>query len=383
MRNFSLAFIADGVDRSGGQERAAFEVMKRLAASIDVTVIANRCEPGVFDRVLWVRGRPARPAVLRTWSFARLSRVVERRARCTISNTVGAAAIDADVITAQFCHAAYRSRFAGLRGGSCVRTLYHRLAERSFVAEERHAYASPRLKRVIAVSQGTARELREFYGVPEEHIAVIPNGVDHSQFRPAASRTKKLELRRALGLPVDRFLVLFMGADWRRKGLCDAITAMAGLRDATLVVVGPGDPRTAADSIRRAGVAGQVHFAGPSRVPERYYAAADALVFPSRYEGFSLVTLEAAASGLPIVAHRINGTEELVRDGHNGWLVPTAPEAIGAKLQRLREDEQELRRLSAGALESSLPYAWDRIAAEQLRVLGVAAQLSAPRASVP
>ena len=100
---------------------------------------------------------------------------------------------------------------------------------RRFVAEERHAYGSARLQRVIAVSHGTARELREFYGVAEDRITVVPNGVDRAVFKPAEDGRHKRALRQQLGLPADEFLALFVGGDWERKGVRDAMAAIAGV----------------------------------------------------------------------------------------------------------------------------------------------------------
>jgi glycosyltransferase involved in cell wall biosynthesis len=378
MTSFSLAFVADTVRLRGGHERAAVEVIVRLARRLETTVIATDCEMGGAPaRWLRVRGRPPRPSVLRTWAFARLARLAERKAGCTVTNSIGAAALDADVITAQFCHAAFTARFGGLRGGSGLRAAYQLVAQARFVSEERRAYGSPRLKRVIAVSRGTARELQEYYGIACERIAVVPNGVDRRVFRPAESADAKAALRRRLGLPVAEFLALFVGMDWVRKGLRDAIGAIAGLADSRLVVIGPKNSAALARHAKRVGAEKQVCFAGFSSTPEFYYAACDALLFPSRYEGFSLATLEAAASGLPIVAHAVNGTEELVRSGENGWLVPFGCDALRSRLVRLRDDTVERGRLSLGALESSLAYDWDDIAARQFSVFEDAAALAA------
>ncbi|MFI5310980.1 MAG: glycosyltransferase family 4 protein, partial [Gemmatimonadales bacterium] len=320
---FSLAFVADAVHRQGGQERAAAEVLSRVSRRVAVTVIARHCDLADAP-VRWIPVHvPARPSVLRTWAFARSARAAERRAACTITNSIGAAALDADVITAQFCHAAFAARFGGIRGGSGARAAYQHLAEAWFVGEERRAYGSARLKRVIAVSQGTARELTEFYGVSAERIAVVPNGVDHAVFHPCGGETERRALRTQLGLPSDEFLALFVGGDWERKGVRDAISAIAGLADSRFVVLGSGDSEAMCAYADRVGASRQVIFAGPTSRPQDYYAACDAFLFPSRYEAFSLVTLEAAASGLPIIAHAINGTEELVRNGDNGWLVPS------------------------------------------------------------
>ena len=379
---FSLAFIADAVHRRGGQERAAAEVLTRVALRVPVTVIATSCDLGK-SAVRWIPiTGPRRPSVLRTWAFARAARVAERRAGCTITNSIGAAALDADVITAQFCHAAFTARFGGIRGGGGLRSAYQRLAQSRFVQEERHAYGSARLKRVIAVSRGTARELTEFYGVNPERISVVPNGVDHSVFHPAGGAPQKQALRRKLGLPVDQFIALFVGGDWERKGVRDAIAAMVGLSDSRLVVLGKGDEVAMRAAATREGVTDAVQFVAPSRTPQEWYAACDAFVFPSRYEAFSLVTLEAAASGLPIIAHAINGTEELVTDGENGWLVPVGAEALHAQLLALRDDLALRNRMSAAAVRSSLRYDWSRIADEQFAVFAAAAEaVNPPRRS--
>lgn len=373
MNAFSLAFVADAVHRRGGQERAAAEVLSRIARRIAVTVIAQECDLG-DSPVRWIPTRaPRRPSVLRTWAFARAARSAERRANATITNSIGAAAFDADVITAQFCHAAFTARFGGIRGGSGWRASYQRFAQGRFSEDERRAYSSPRLRGVIAVSEGTARELEEFYRVPRARITVVPNGVDGAVFRPSADTAARRLLRDRLSLPRDEFVALFVGGDWERKGVRDAIAAVAGLSETRLVILGTGDVGAMRTYATRVGAGQQVVFPGASRAPQDWYAASDAFVFPSRYEAFSLVTLEAAASGLPVVAHAINGTEELVRDGENGWLVPFGADALREKIETLRDDPALRARMAAAAVVSSRRYDWDRIAGEQFTVFANAA----------
>jgi glycosyltransferase involved in cell wall biosynthesis len=215
--------------------------------------------------------------------------------------------------------------------------------------------------------------------VAAEKIVVVPNGVDHAVFHPAGDGAIKRALRDQLGLPQDTFLALFVGGDWERKGVRDAIDAVAGLADTMLVILGSGDEAAMGAHANRAGAARQVRFAGLTHAPQDWYSACDAFVFPSRYEAFSLVTLEAAASGLPIVAHAINGTEELVADGTNGWLVPFGADALRQKLALLRDDSSLLARMSAAAVKASERYGWDRIADEQFAVFQSAAERAGGR----
>jgi len=371
--SFSLAFIAHEVHRHGGQERAAAEVLARIARRVPVTVIASRCElPNV--PVTWRPvARARRPLVAGSYLFARAARIEERRAGCTLSNAIGAAAFDADVITAQYCHAAFTARFGGLRGGNAAGRAWQRLAQQVFVAQERRAYRARRLRKVIAVSHGTARELHEYYGVPEQIISVVPNGVDRRVFHPMPDDAAKRALRAELGLPADVFIAVFCGGDWERKGVRDAIDAVAGLRDTLLCIVGVGDEAAMRAHAAARNASAQVRLSGPTITPERWYAAADVLVHPSRYEAFSLVTLEAAASGLPIIAHAINGTEELVTTGVNGFLTAFGGEALRAPLVTLRDDTVRRAAMSAAALERSGRYAWERVADEYFQALNEAA----------
>jgi UDP-glucose:(heptosyl)LPS alpha-1,3-glucosyltransferase len=364
----SLTFVAHEVHRHGGQERAAAEVLTRLALDVDLTVVARVCElPGVHVRFSRV-AVPGRPAVLSSALFARAAARAAVRAGSQLLQSIGAAAPEADVITAQFCQAAFTARFGGLRGGGMLKGLLQSAVQARFVQDERRAYAAKRLRRVIAVSSGVGRELEEHYRVPAARITVIPNGVDHAVFHPVEDIVRRA-LRHHLDLPTDQCLALFLGGDWERKGLRDAISAVAGVPDVMLVVVGAGNQAPMREHAARVGAAAQVRFAGMSREPQAWYQAADFLLFPSRYEAFSLVTLEAAASGLPIVAHAINGTEDLITDGVNGFLSDWGPEALRVHVLRLRDDAALRARMGAAAATGSQRYAWDRIAGEHLRVV--------------
>lgn len=370
-----LGLIAQEVHRQGGMERAAAEVMERIARVHEIVIIATVCEIDV-PGISWIPIRPInRPAFARSWSFGIKARQAEKKLNFDLTNSIGAAAIDADVITAQFCHAAFTARFGGMRGGKGIRKVYQGLVQRIFTSQERKAYTSSRLLKVIAVSQGVKRELIEYYGVDEHKIAVIPNAVDHAIFRPAGTEVAKLALRKKLGLSQTAFICLFVGGDWERKGLVNAIQAVAMIPNANLVVVGRGKIAKFSAIAAEAGAADRIIFTGPTAAPQDYYAASDIFVFPSRYEAFSLVTLEAAASGLPILALRINGTEELIEDGVSGFFVEPGSDSIQQRIREIHADPLRLKTMSKAAVASSLRYSWDRVADEQRQVLEEAAAL--------
>ncbi|MBL8208031.1 MAG: glycosyltransferase family 4 protein [Blastocatellia bacterium] len=365
-----IGYIAQQVHRHGGMERASAEVLERLANKHETVVMATKCEIRAAQ-LSWIQVPSLlRPEMFHLWNFRRKVRRTEPAQHCEVTMAVNNAATEADVIVAQFCHAAFTDRFGGLRGGAKRwRRGYQQLAQRVFMEQERASYLSPRLRKVIAVSEGVKRELMQYYGLPAERFAVIPNGVDHTVFKPAANAEAKRRLRAELQLPLDAFSCLFVGGDWDRKGLADAIHAVARVPDAVLVVVGRGDEARFGAIAAQAGAQDRIIFCGTSARPQDYYTVADVFVFPTRYEAFSLATLEAAAAGLPILAPRINGTEELIEDSVNGFFVEMNPASVYDKLRLLWEAPARLQEMSAAILQTSKRYTWDRIAAEQMQLV--------------
>jgi UDP-glucose:(heptosyl)LPS alpha-1,3-glucosyltransferase len=357
-----IGFVTQTIHRRGGQDRAALEVLIRLARHHEIVVAARLYEPVVPNtQYLHIRV-PVRPALLTVLAFRhQVSRLPELLA-CDVLGTIGAGTTEADVVTAQFCHAAFTSRFGGLRGRGGLRGVWQKYVQKTFTNHERKIYSSGRLRRVIAVSKGTARELCDFYGVDPAIIRVIPNAVDHDVFKPAESVEHKQAIRRQLGIDPSGLLAVFVGGDWDRKGVADAIRAVGRTKDLRFAIVGHGDIEAHQAIARDAGAGDRVRFVGPSPTPQLWLAAADLFIFPSRYEAFSLVTIEAAACGLPLVATKINGSEELIEDGVNGIFIQPDPDSIATALQRLYEDDSLRTRMGAAAHQSSLAYTWDSIA---------------------
>ena len=102
-----------------------------------------------------------------------------------------------------------------------------------------------------------------------------------------------------------------------------------------------------------------VHWLGVVRDIERVYGAADAFVLPSDYETFSLVTFEAAACALPIVASDVNGVRELIEDGVSGFLVVADAGAIAERLRRIAADPALAARLGDAARRAALRFSWE------------------------
>lgn len=188
--------------------------------------------------------------------------------------------------------------------------------------------------------------------VPERLLRVIPNGVDVDRFRRVPSSAREA-VRHSLGLRGE-FVWLAVGRYEVAKDYPTMLRAFARVRertsDARLIIVGRGSlqEQTArlsaglglGDSVRFAGIRGDV--------PE-VMSAADAYVMSSTWEGMPMVLLEAAAAGLPIVATRVGGNDEVVLHEQTGFLVPSSdPDALGGAMLRMHGLPEPQRRAMGG-----------------------------------
>ena len=187
---------------------------------------------------------------------------------------------------------------------------------------------------------------------------VIPNGVDAEQFAPDSRARARSRAEHRIGASV--LLAVFLGGDWERKGLAPAIGALALAPDWSLLVVGPGDPAPYRDEARRLGCADRLHFAGPSRDPAPLLAAGDAFVLPTRFEGFPLSAIEAAASGLALLLTRESNADGLLEPGETGFWVRRDAIDIAARLSELGDPALRAR-LGASARRAAERFSWPRI----------------------
>ncbi len=112
-----------------------------------------------------------------------------------------------------------------------------------------------------------------------------------------------------------------------------------------------------------------MRFAGFQNDVERFYAAGDAFLFPTAYEAFSLATIEAAASGLPVLMPDVSGAAELVGSGEAGQLVERTPTAFAAAIEHLANDRQRCAEMSDAARQFvERHFSWDAIAEATERV---------------
>ncbi|MGB5049697.1 MAG: glycosyltransferase [Caldilineaceae bacterium] len=237
--------------------------------------------------------------------------------------------------------------------------------------------------RLIAATPSEAEQLVRLYGADAEKIATIPPGVDLCHFRPQS----RLDVRRQLGLPVERKIALFVGRIEPLKGVDTILQAThllweqnPALADELTVAIVGGSPWPAqldAEMARLQKMRSElqlertVRFVGArqqSVLPD-FYSAADVVLMPSHYESFGMVGLEAMSCGTPVIATAVGGLAHLVKDGKTGFLIPSrAPEELTNRLNLLLSDELLRWQMGRAARKEARRYGW-RIIADRMLAL--------------
>jgi len=246
--------------------------------------------------------------------------------------------VPADIVYAHFCHRRFLKvhwpavRTRGLRG--FLRWLDHSLHS----IFEPFVYGAA--KRIVVPSHGLRRELSSEYPACARKISVLANPVDLDRMRRPADFDRDAA-RASFGFaPGDTVLVFVALGHFERKGLplvLDAMSSAAVPQSVKLHVVG-GEASLISSYqaiAAKKGLTGRVVFAGMQRDVRPYFWSADAFVFPSVYEVFPLVALEAAAAGIPMIVSPLNGVEEFVRDGENGFVIARNAEGVAGGITRL------------------------------------------------
>lgn len=240
-----------------------------------------------------------------------------------------------------------------------------------------------RKNRVVFVSESLRRTFLETSGLDADRTAVVYNGIDTDEFSPGDDRT----FREEMGIRADEILIGAVGNVRFAKDYPNLLRAAALLRERGLPVrfVVVGDTRSPLfDEV--IALRNQLHledsvvFAGFQEDVPRVMRSLDLYMISSSAEGFSLSTVQAMASGVPVVATRCGGPEEIVQDGVNGRLVPRGrPDAMAVALETLITDPGRARMLAlAGRERARLRFSLDAMVDGYDRLYGDCLGLDRP-----
>jgi glycosyltransferase involved in cell wall biosynthesis len=360
----TITLVSQEVRYGHGQGRANLELIREaLRRGNRVNIIASDVDaaicndPNVTLHLLDVRSIPTQ--LLRDAIFDFRAQKVLRhlRSESDIIHVNGAVVTtSSDVNTAHFIHGSNAkfqpNRFRMLASPYHLYQFGYTLLN---TIMERRCFR--RARAVIAVSQNVAADLVAA-GVDRSKVFVVYNGIDLEEFRPGT------EDRVRLGLPADVPRGIFVGdIKGRRKNLDTVLKAMISVPDLHLAVLA-SYARTQAPALAATlGIAERVHFIGERSDVAAVMRSADMLIFPSRYEPFGMVILEALASGLPVIASRAAGASELIEPGC-GVIVEDANnvQELANAIHLLTSDQEmrtEMAKRGRGIAEK---YSWERMA---------------------
>jgi len=329
----------------GGVESATAGLMRALVAhGHDVHRAGpgrQQAQPGVTEHPLPM---PPLPSPARAVALALLAAPVARRGGWDVVQSHERTLVQDVYRAGEGAHRAYLEAMAS-RGG---RRVHHAVT----LALERRVFA--RTPQIVAISRRSADDIARHYAVPPPRLSVVYNGVDLERFHPALRARHRDAARADADVPASAYAMLFAGSGFERKGLSTAIRALAHLGDggARLLVLGRGDAAPYRRLAGELGVAGRVVWLGARPDIERWYAAADVLVLPTRYEPFGNVHLEALASGLPVVTSSVAGGAEVVDDRCGAVVASDDAAGFAAALEKLRgRNAAELRDAARAAAE--------------------------------
>lgn len=194
------------------------------------------------------------------------------------------------------------------------------------ILEMEKAILDPGNTRMIVTNSKLSKKIiGEYYDYPQERIHVIYNGVDHTQFNADTSLRER-----------DALELLFVGQDFKRKGLAPVIDALAQVKNdghtCKLRVIGRDNPTPYQDQAEKLGIHNLVTFEGPTRQIQDAYRAADLFVFPSLYDPFANVVLESMACGLPVLTTTTNGSSEIIHEGKDGYVIEGATDHLATDI---------------------------------------------------
>lgn len=226
-----------------------------------------------------------------------------------------------------------------------------------------HAWQYRQLDAFVAPLPVLAKQAQQQTVVPHERIHVIPHGVELNQF---VNRIDREEARQQLHLPIEADIIGIIGRLDPKKGQHIGIEALARLHrdgiNAHLLIVGDstlgaGDSygQSLHDLVTQSHLSEYVHFRSYLERPELAYGAMDIFVLTSQSETYGLVTIEAMASGLPVIGTDSGGTVDIIEHEKNGLRFPPDDEsALASELKRYLQAPQFAARLAAQGKQDAL-----------------------------
>jgi len=343
-------------------------LLRSLSKEHRFTVFSVEFENPDPQAITWIRvPAPTRPLALLFVAFHLLAPLmyilykIRTGERFDLVQSVESDLCFGSIVYSHFSHTTYLRHHMTTRRG--LRGMLRWIDNWLHARAERFRYPAAEL--IVTPSAGLAEELKRDFRVEPERVNVIANPIPVKRMERPENFNRE-NFRHQLGFSSSDFVLVFSAlGQFDRKGLPLIFESLETPSQAQtkLLVVG-GEPDLIAEYRRRADVMGledRIYFAGMQSDVRPFLWSGDAFILPSAYESFSLVTYEAAAAGLPILAPPLNGIRDLLRDGENGFLVTRSKSSITSALERITTlPEEELKSMGHNAQRSAGSFSEER-----------------------
>ncbi len=369
-----IAVVLRRFNRVGGIERYVSEVTERFVRKHEVHLITTWYDYKIDGVNVHKFPLPRWPFFVQIFLNAIKNTLAVKwlkgKYKFDVTYSQGSESFTADVVVMHSCHKAVVKQFKRERGwGYRLLKTFEPTSNIVFLIER---YVLERgSRRIIAISEVVKKEILGCYNVPEDRIAVVYNGVNLDEFNPSNKIKFRKKIRQYYGLNEDDTVLLFVANEFRRKGLEYVIRATRDLpKNVNVLVVGNDNPEPYKKIANELGVGNRVIFSGHSRSVREFYAASDIFVFPTVYEPFGLVILEAMATGMPVITSRIAGAAEIMQGREDCLLLknPDDIEELREKIETLLSDKELMRAMGKNARKTAENHSWDRVVSDTLRV---------------
>jgi glycosyltransferase involved in cell wall biosynthesis len=364
----------------GGQDKSNLEILFGLSQKIPLEIHAYQfTDHRPWPSVTFIKYKGLRrPMILKVLSYGlrtlfRLSHL--RKTEKVWVQSTGTATWDPDVFQIQFLHKTWQNLQADFNledDAPFLKSIYHQILQLFNVWLEHRVYKKN--KKYIAISHSIKKELMQNFQIPEKNIRTIYHGVDSKYFCPPTTDealAARERVRNELRIPKDALVLLHTGALNQRKGVPMALETIGvlkaeGFSNIHYLAVGAGDVEPLKKIAADEKISEYVHFIQHSKNIRDYYWASDLFFFPTVYEPFGLVILEAMASGLPCVVSPSAGGSELIDHEQNGLLIENIldPVSMAQQLGSLIKNPDLRKRFATAGVATAQARPWTLVSEE-------------------
>ena len=382
-----IAIIRQKYTPFGGAERFVSNAIHSLTQSsdhlVDITLISRQWKDHLLERqpFHFIQANPfyfPRTSLFREKSFCKKVQEIVKENRFDITQTHERIP-GCDIFRAgDGVHATWLAQRA--RISTPIQQVGFRINafHRYQIKTEIELFSHTDLKYVICNSEMVKKDIMTRFGLPPEKLPVIYNGYDPDKFSPQLACLYREKIRKEFSIPQQAPVFLFVGSGFERKGLKQAIDAVATQKEAYLLIVGHDKKMSRYQSHAKTLLGHRALFIGSSTDVRPYYGASDALILPTLYDPFPNVIFEAMGSGLPVITTNACGGMDMITDHQEGFICDCLDNAAFATAIDCLSDLPYAKRLGENALDRVKDLTFNKMSSKLTQLYQMILNIQAP-----